>query len=413
MTPESSGSLLVLGIGHRSADVELRERYALDAAARAALREDLATRFGLERICLLSTCNRTEVCLHLEGEAIEEEALIALHERVFPGLPRGRSSYEYRGWDAAIHLFRLAAGLDSMVVGETEILGQIRDAFDESALATDPGRLLRDLFRQALTLGKRVRTETELGRGSLSVAAVAVKLARKVVGELEGKRALVVGAGETGVLVGRHLVAAGVRDIAIVNRTRERAEEAARELGGRAGGLDALAAELDLADVVVGCVEREEPLVTLPLVRGLHNRTRVFIDLSVPRSIDPRIGELGGVFALDIDDIAHLVEATVAERMRQVGEVDALVVAEVHKFLALQAFAGLTPLVVRLREAFAETRDEAVSEGAVETGPAEMLTKRLLGAAMQALKDASRGRYRQDEVAMAYETFLRRGNDQP
>lgn len=413
MSEDAIGGIIAFGLNHRTADVATRESVARDTEGRTELRRRLATELGLESSCVVSTCNRTEVYVEVPAAADAKKTARLAHEVVFPGLAIGRETYLHRGWDAIIHLFRLASGLDSMVLGESEILGQLRDAFREADREGDSGRVLRDLFRQALTLGKRVRTETDLGRGSLSVAAIAVQLARKVVGNFEDKRALIVGAGETGVLVGRHLAAAGTGEIVVLNRTRSRAEDLAAELNGRAGSLDDLPAELEGADLVVGCVERDEPTITADHLRGLRSRTRVVIDISVPRSVAPAVAEVPGVFAFDIDDLSALIETNRRDRLRQTSEVDALVVGEVHKFLSLQAYAGMTPLVTELQDAFDRTCDQAVEEGLAPERGAEMLTKRLLGAVMSALKESSRGRYRRDDVELAYRDHLERRPDGP
>ncbi|MEE9393152.1 MAG: glutamyl-tRNA reductase [Planctomycetota bacterium] len=406
MNPKSSESLFVIGISHQSAVVEVRERFALDADSRLALRDRLALERGIDDLVMLSTCNRSEI-YGCSARPLNENERREIRELIFPGLS-AQEVYDHRGWAAVFHFFRTSAGVDSMVVGESEILGQIKGSIEEAQGQRSPGRELSDLFRQGLNLGKRVRSETALGRGSLSVAAVAVKLARKVVGNLDGRRALILGAGETGALVSRHLIAAGVEKIVILNRTLAKAEALAEEVGGRAGILDDLGTELEASDVVMGCLEAEKPIVTTAVVSNLDPRTRCFIDISVPRSMDPKIADHAGVFAMDIDDLAALIESNRGERLSQLAEVDGIVVGETHKYLALQAFAGMTPLVVEIQDGFKSIQDEMSGGSDDRDAFSEALCRRLLGVTMSALKRSSRGQVSEDQVRMAYQAFMHR-----
>ena len=407
-------AILALGMNHRTAEVEVRERFALSVEGRQRVRRALADDFDLTESVLISTCNRTELYVCGEVEKVDRNRLARL---VFPALEEHHRPYLHDGWNAVFHLFRVAAGLDSMIVGESEILRQVKLAFEESLETGDPGRILKDVFRQSLRVGKRVRSETEVGRGSLSVAATAVGLAEKIVGDLAGKRALIVGAGETGLLAGRHLVAAGIETLVVLNRTRERAQEAAEELGGTAGGLDQLGPELERADVVVGCIERDEPIITPELVGHVLRRTRCIIDISVPRSVVPEVGEIAGVFAFDIDDVGVLIEQSQRDRLSQLDEVNEIIVDDFHSLLARLSYAEMSPLVGRVQSSFDEVlaavldQTERRSMDSEET--ARVLSKRLLGVALDALKETNRGRHDQGRILAAYEAFVRTSERRP
>ncbi|MCA9319429.1 MAG: glutamyl-tRNA reductase [Planctomycetes bacterium] len=412
MSEHGWNSLFVFGMNHRSAEVDVRERFALSPEGRGRLRGQLAHDEELSSHVLVSTCNRTELFGCLGGKRGGGVTLAGeLRTLVFPLLEARYAPYLFEGWEAVFHLFRLASGLDSMVLGESEILRQVKQAAEESREAGMPARILLDLFRQALMVGKRVRTETPLGEGSLSVAATAVKLARKVVGELDDKSALVLGAGETGRLAARHLKSAGVQSLCILNRSVDRAEAAAKELGCEFGGLDGLRSALESVDVVVSAIEAPEPLLTRASLKGLSSRRRCLVDISMPRSIAPDITNHPGVFTFDLDDLASLVDSAKSEREAAMHQADEIIVAEVHKFLAQQTYVELTPMVRELQERWRATVDETLERPALDSSvrdEVERLSKRLLGLGLDVLKRSHRQHHRLEEIRAAYGAFLER-----
>ncbi|MCB9834369.1 MAG: glutamyl-tRNA reductase [Planctomycetes bacterium] len=408
--PQSKwNTLFIYGMNHRTCEVEVRGRFALDEEGRRRTRVRLLDELGLVEDVLLSTCNRTELYGHWDGEGQAPDDGQSLRERVFAGLDAGLSPYLYRGWNACFHLFRVVAGLDSMIVGESEILRQVKVAFEESLAEGGPGRVLTDLFRQALEVGKKIRTETSVASGSLSVAATAVKLGLKIVGQLEGKTVLVIGAGETGALTARHLKAQKPGRLLILNRTVAKAEALAAELGGEAGPLDQLRDAARAADLIIGAIERPEPIVERDVLAGAPRKTRCFVDISVPRSIAPEVAETPGAFHFDIDDLAQLIEQARSERAQEARKGDEIIVSEVHKFLAKQHFVGLAPLVQEMRDAFDEVLGRTLAEGESAhafRGEAQRLAKRLLGVSLDTLKRSSRTHITREQVRAAYELFL-------
>jgi glutamyl-tRNA reductase len=345
-------SLVLVGISHHNAPVELRERAALDRERAAELARCLAGDAG-EAVCL-STCNRTELYLAEEsGEAAThkaEAALIALESELGPAL------YRLRDEAAALHLFRVAAGLDSMVPGEGEILGQVRAAYEAGAT----GRVLDRLFRDALRAGRKARTETAIGESPASVSSAAAALAEQVFGELAGRRVLLIGAGKVGELALRNLVSRGAEVAFVANRSVGRAEELAQRFGGTALPLERVVDELARADVVLSStsapgwiLERETVERALPARRG---RPLFLIDLAVPRDLDPAIHELDGCYLYDIDDLQAVVAETLAGRRREAERAEAIVAAEADRFRDWQAALDVVPAIASLRARAEEIR---------------------------------------------------------
>jgi glutamyl-tRNA reductase len=345
-------SVVLVGISHHQAPVELRERAALDSARARDLARRLAGESG-EAVCL-STCNRTELYLAEESaeeaERKAEAALLALEAELGPAL------YRLRDEAAALHLFRVAAGLDSMVPGEGEILGQVRVA--HSAGATGP--ILDRLFRDALHAGKKARTETAIGESPASVSSAAGALAEQVFGDLRGRAVLVVGAGETGELAVKSLVARGATIAFVANRTAARAEQLTRRFGGAPLRLEEVPSQLEHADVVLSSTGAPEWLLTRAQVEStLHarkGRPLFLIDLAVPRDLDPAIHELDGCYLYDIDDLEAVVAETLADRRREAERAETIVADEADRFREWQASLDVVPAIASLRARAEEIR---------------------------------------------------------
>ena len=349
--------LLLVGTSHRLAPLEIRERVALDAAGEAALAERLGA--GGEAVCL-STCNRTELYLAAaDADAAEERATTALAE--LGSIDRTElEPYLYRleQEDAAIHLFRVAAGLDSLVPGEGEIQGQVRSAYARGAV----GPLLDRLFRHALHTGKRVRTETAIGERPASVASAASALAAQVFGDLAGRRVLVIGAGKTGELAARSLVARGASLAFVANRSVDRASSLADRYDASALALAEVEAQLAEADIVVSSTSARAPVLSRADVeRGLparKGRPLLLVDLAVPRDVDPGVRHLPGCFLYDIDDLQDVVEESLSSRRGEVARADEIVAAEGQGFREWLASLDAIPAIASLRE-----RAEAIRRG--------------------------------------------------
>jgi glutamyl-tRNA reductase len=344
--------LVLVGISHHRTPVELRERAALGAGQAADLARHLAGEAG-EAVCL-STCNRTELYLaDADGETAErraEAALLALATEFGPAL------YRLRDEAAALHLFRVAAGLDSMVPGEGEILGQVRAAYEDGAT----GPFLDRLFRQALHAGRKARTETAIGESPASVSSAAAALAEQVFGDLRGRKILLVGAGKISELAARNLLSRGADIAWVANRSADRAAELARRLGGEALALERIEAELVHADVLVSSTSAPERILERAQVeralKSRKGRPLFLIDLAVPRDLDPAVHELDGCYLYDIDDLQAVVAETLAGRRREAERAEAIVAEEADRFRLWQASLDVVPAIASLRARAEEIR---------------------------------------------------------
>ena len=396
-------TLVLVGLSHHVAPVELRERVALPKAKAAEVARSLAAGEG-EAVCL-STCNRTELYLAdrdakaAEGRAVTALAGIAgIAEQEVRGVV-----YRLRDEAAALHLFRVAAGLDSLVPGEGEILGQVRSAYETGA----SGALLDRLFRQALYAGKKVRAETAIGENPASVSSAAAALAEQVFGDLGGCRVLLVGAGKMGELAARNLAARGARVSLVANRSPERAGETARRFGGEPLPLERMAEALAGVDVVLSStsspgyvLSREQVAAGLTRRRG---RPLFLIDIAVPRDLDPGINELAGCYVYDIDDLESVVAESLGGRRREGERAEAIVAEEAERFRAWHASREVVPAIASLRAlaeeiraaelARARGRLERLSESerrAVESVTAQIVNK-LLHLPTVRMKEAAAG----------------------
>ena len=348
--------LTLAGVSHHRAPNELRERVALDLDACRALAQRLAQRLDGEAV-VLSTCNRTELYLVREEHA-DDEAVAALTELAGERADDlAAALYRLRDEAAALHLFRVAAGLDSLVPGEGEILGQVRGAFEAGAA----GPFLDRLFRQALHTGKRVRMETAIGESPASVPSAAAALAQQVFGDLAGHRVLLLGAGKISESAARNLRSRGAEIAVVANRTLAHGEDLARKLGARALTLDAVATELERADVVVSATSASELVLSRESVaaalRARKGRPLLLLDLAVPRDLDPTINELDGCFLYDVDDLEAVVTETLSGRRGEAARAEQLVAGEADRFREWQASLDIVPTIASLRALAEEIRD--------------------------------------------------------
>jgi glutamyl-tRNA reductase len=350
-------NLLLVGTSHRLAPVEVRERVAVDVEGAAALGARLGE--SGEAVCL-STCNRTEVYLAAaDAHEADRRATEALAELAgFDGGELEPYLYRLEQEAAAVHLFRVAAGLDSLVPGEGEILGQVRAAYEHGTV----GPLLDRLFSHALHAGKRVRAETAIGESPASVASAAAALAAQVFGDLAGRRILVIGAGKVGEVAARNLVGRGAELSFVANRTLDRASTLAGRFGATAVPLDEVGGELAAADIVVSStsapgvvLDRDQVSRVLPQRRG---RPLLLVDLAVPRDLEPEINDLPGCFLYDIDDLEAVVEESLTGRRGEASKAEAIVVAEGARFHDWLASLDVVPAIASIRE-----RAESIRRG--------------------------------------------------
>jgi glutamyl-tRNA reductase len=340
-------NLALVGVSHHRAAVELRERVAVDADGASALAATLAD--GCEAV-VLSTCNRTEVYLAAaEGPGLDRRALDSLL-----GLAGEEAAslepmlYRLADESAALHLFRVAAGLDSMVPGEGEILGQVRDAYEGGS----PGPLLDRLFRSALHAGRRARVETSIGESPASVPAAAAALAQQVFGDLTGRAVVLVGAGKMSELTARNLRSRGAAIRVVANRTGAHGDDLAARLGARSVGLDEVGASLEEADVVVASTSAPGFVLgdaEAPALRARRGRPILLLDLAVPRDVDPSLAGLDGCFLYDIDDLEAVVTSSLAGRRSEAVRAERIVAEEAERFREWQASLTVVPAIASLR----------------------------------------------------------------
>lgn len=372
---------------------------------------------GVQEAWLVSTCNRTEVLIALaEGtQELAPRALTATGDLVFRSAPQD-VLYSYAGVDAVLHLFRVSAGLDSLILGESQILSQIKEATRVARESRTLGHTLEALLRLAIVTGKRVRSETSLGDGTLSVARAGVEVARHVVGRFEDARVVIIGAGETGRLVARHLRAEGAQTITFANRSVERAAEAAAEFDARASGLEELPALMNESDVAFACVDGAPGMVKLDMLkrRKLMQRDRpmVLVDLSVPRAIEDALGESKYTILYDLDDLARIVQRNQRARQRAVEESNPILLSEAHKFLGLRSYEALAPVIRRMHNRYDEARESQLDDIAGSNASPEMvklahrLTKHLLDIALDELKTNARESVSRAPIDLALQRFL-------
>jgi glutamyl-tRNA reductase len=402
------GDVFVVGVSWRTAPVGVRERLAFrDDEVDSAL-ADLTGSPDIDEAVILSTCNRVEIYGSCAAPGI---AAAAAQARSFLARSRGVAAeglashiFERVDVEAVRHLFRVAAALDSMVVGESQILGQLKDAYGAAVRAQAAGPILGRSMEKAFQVAKRVRSETGVCRGAANVSSVAVELARRVFGDLHAKTVLVVGAGKMSALAARHLHSAGAAGILVTNRSPERAAELATEVDGSAhpwGDLERLFTE---ADVVLSSTGSGEPILTARLVKAAMKARRwkplVIVDIAVPRDAEPAVGKLDGVYLFDIDDLQKVVRDNIAERQKEADAAGALIDAEVAEHRRWLRAQRVVPTIKSLREHFHQVAaaevDRCIREiekatTAEETEKAvrrmgELIANKLLHLPMSALK---------------------------
>ena len=352
--------VILLGVSHRTAPVELRERLDFSSRDLGAAIEALALRPSAAETVVLSTCNRSEIYV-VSGDPARAREEVTGFLSEYHRLPESVFTphlFSHDSEAAVRHLFRVAAGLDSIVVGEPQILGQVKDAFQAAAEHHRAGPVLSKLFHWSFLVGKRVRTETGLGEGAVSVSFAAVALARKIFGQLNGRRVLVVGAGEISTLTAQHLRANGVGEILVTSRTQAHAEALAASVNGRSVPWDDLAQGVAASDIVVTATGSQRPIITRAQVEASrHRRDPLFIiDIAVPRDVEASVGDIEQVFLYNVDDLQTLVQENLSRRSSEVDRAEAIVAEEVAKFGAWQRSRGAVPTIVALRERFDRIR---------------------------------------------------------
>ncbi|MEZ4434713.1 MAG: glutamyl-tRNA reductase [bacterium] len=346
--------LLVLGLSHKTAPVQIREHFAIPEDKLSTTAE-AARAAGATESFVVSTCNRVELYAAFEGAEAPTEALTDMLARVGNARPRvlARHLYTHHDEAAIAHLFRVAASLDSLVVGEPQILGQLKTAFDQSRTAGLTGPALNRAVERAFAVAKRVRTETGIGRSVVSISSVAVDLARQIFADLDDNTAVLIGAGKMGELAARHLCQAGVRELLVANRTLERAQKVAAALGGHPRDLDELPRLLVEADIVITSTGARGYLIDRKMMkkalRARKYRPIFFIDIAVPRNVDPALNGLENVYVYDVDDLTGIADENLAARRREAEIAERIVAEEAHRFVHELATLRVKPTIVALR----------------------------------------------------------------
>lgn len=345
--------LQLVGVNHNSAPIEVRERLAIPESHLADAIRQLAAHPGVDEGLILSTCNRVEVLAETKNGAVDLRRFLHEYFQVDPTTYEPHL-YEYREREAIQHLFRVAASLDSMVVGEPQILGQVKEAYATARAVGAVHSQLDLLLTRAFAVAKRVRTETAVGSSAVSVASVAVELAKKIFGSLHGKQVFLVGAGKMSELAARHLMAHGAASIFVANRTYDRAAQLADKFNGQAILFEQLYDTCDRADIVITSTgaphtifRREHGELFLSRRR---NRPMFFIDIAVPRDVVPEMNDLDGIFVYDIDDLQQAVSSHVADRRREAERAEAIVQVEVERFQARIQTLDVVPTIVSLQD---------------------------------------------------------------
>ncbi len=351
--------LILLGVNHVSAPLALRERLAFPEADLPDALRRLVAEGPVEEAMIVSTCNRVEVLVRASDGRAGSEAVkeFLARERGLSGDEIERYSYHHRGQDAVRHLFLVASGLDSMILGEPQILGQVKTAYLAAHGAGTTGPILERLLQQGLAVAKRVRTETGISRHAVSIAFAAVELAKKIFDDLKGREALLLGAGKMSELAARHFVSSGVR-ITVSSRTYNRAAVLAERLGGSAVNWDEAFAQLRDVDIVLSGTAAPEmilgPAEIRESLRGRRGRPLFLIDIAVPRDIDPTVNDLDGVYLYDIDDLQGVVDSNFEQRNRAAEAARITIEAEVGNFERWRSSLDITPTIVSLRRTLLE-----------------------------------------------------------
>ena len=363
----------LIGVNHNTAPVEVRERLAIPESRLPEACKRLTEHPGIDEGMILSTCNRVEILANTKNGAGADLRGFLQNYFQIDGSELNKHLYEYSEQDAVRHLFRVAASLDSMVVGEPQILGQVKEAYATARAVGAVRAQLDQLVTRAFAVAKRVRTETAVGSSSVSIASVAVELAKKIFGNLQGKHVYLVGAGKMSELAARHLLAHGCASIFVANRTYDRAVSLAYKFKGHAIHFEDLHTTCDRADIVItstgaphAIFRREHGEVFLARRK---NRPMFFIDIAVPRDVDPAMNRLDGIFVYDIDDLQQAVATHVADRRKEAERAEAIVTTEVERFQARIQTLDVVPTIVSLQDHLETIRQAEIDRVRGRLGP--------------------------------------------
>lgn len=349
-------NLVIVGLNHKSAPVEIREKLSFPSHSIEEPLKQLTGHYGLNEGVILSTCNRVEI-LAITNDMEKGEWQVKRFLSDFHDIPLERLDdhlYVHSGEEAVRHLFRVAAGLDSMVMGEPQILGQVKDSYSYSVEYSTAGVVVNKLYHKAFQVAKRIRTETKIGESAVSISFAAVELAKKIFGELAGKTGMLLGAGEMAELAARHLQTNGIREIIVANRTYEKAVDLCKCFNGTPIMFREFPHYLKSVDIVIASTGSPtfviKPDQVTEVMRERKNRPMFFIDISVPRNIDPTINNIDNTYLFDVDDLQGVVEANLAERKKEAEEAEGIIVEEIEKFYRWIKSLDVVPTIIALRQ---------------------------------------------------------------
>jgi glutamyl-tRNA reductase len=417
-------SIILLGLNHRTAPLDVRERLAFPAGSLEASLGRLTGVPAVSEGLILSTCNRTELLgltLNGAGDAGGVLRSFLASERGISEAEVDRYCYRMVDQEAIRHVFRVAASLDSMVLGEAQILGQVKEAYQTALKAKSIGTILDPLLRKALGVAKKVRTDTGIARHPVSVSYAAVTLARTIFEDLSGRRILLVGAGKMGELAARHLVERGIQSVLVTNRSFPRAVELAQKIGGEAVHFDRMEEHLEQVDIVISSTAAPHPIIKYEdvqrLIRARKNRPIFFIDIAVPRDVEPRVNTIDNVYLYDLDDLTGVVTANRAEREAEAKVAEEIVRKEAEAFHAWVRTLDLSPVIVGVRQRLDTLRSTELErfrsrlsgltpeqQRAVEEMTGSLLNK-ILHHPIRALKGSVRHKNSLDRVSFFQEVF--------
>jgi len=372
MSDAGNMPFVLVGLNHRTAPVEVRERLTIAAADLPAALESFCEQTESQQAVLLSTCNRVEILGCEPCDQIRATDYLSRQSGLSSSELRDHLYFK-RGEEAVQHVFRVAASLDSMVVGEAQILGQLKEAYAVARASGFVKSGLDALFAKAFAVAKRVRTETMVGSSSVSIASTAVELAKKIFGSLERRSVLLIGAGKMTELALRHLRTQGVGEIFVINRTFERAAALARKFDGKALAPESMSEAAPLADIVITSTGSAEPIIRKQhaeeFMQRRKNRPMFFIDIGVPRDVEPSVNEVDGVFVYDIDDLQHVVAANTSDRTREAERAEAIVLHEVGRFRERMRELHVVPTIVSLQDSMELMRQAEIDRMRSRLGP--------------------------------------------
>ncbi len=380
--------ILLIGINHKTAPIELRECMAFSKDESSTAIDALRRIDGIHEVLLYSTCNRVELLMVADdrSQAVDTAKRFLSDFNNIPLAEFEDSLYVHANDEAVRHLFRVAASLDSMVVGEPQILGQIKEAYRGAAQAKSAGVILNRLMHRAFFVAKRVRTETGIGDRAVSISYAAVELARKIFGSLEGKRVLLVGAGEMAELAVEHLIRNQVAETLVANRTFENGLELARRFKGQAIRFEEIAEHLRVVDIIIsstgapGLVISRETVK--PVIRARRSRPIFFIDIAVPRDIDPEINRLENAYVYDIDDLKGIIEENIEDRQKEAVKGERIIDEAVIRFREWHESLDVVPTIVALRaklEAMADSEIKRTVQAQAMSAEAAQALQRMMG----------------------------------